>query len=131
MKLIREHDDFEWVREIPFNPWYGYDGIIFNITPNPEDVKYFIELALNNRKIMNAKDWNNSEMDDDVGKIIGYYNKYGSSSLMIDEEGNLGYRWGDLSTRPELMRYRLKLVLYSDLIDIGINGSEGDNRVSI
>ena len=93
MKLIREFNDFnllesenpfQWIKDVPVNPWLEYDGIYFDIKPSKEEIKRYINLALDGRLIINRDSWGEYNIDSSIESIINYFKRYGSAVLGIE-----------------------------------------------
>lgn len=109
-KIIREEvDDFDWINDVPTNPWLVYDVVIIDVKLRNEEINNLIELALNSgRNIDNATDWEENR-EDDLGRIQSYYLS-GGSYLRIDKSGGLFY-----GSKFDLSRYDTNRILCSQL----------------
>jgi hypothetical protein len=114
-------DDFNWVREIPVNPWLRYDWVVFDIQPDPEVVNQLIELALYDRGVGNGFEWKVGRKED-ISNIIDYQENYGSSYLVIDEKDNMTYGDFESVNPPD----DAKMVYYSDLFVNNLNESKDE-----
>ena len=127
MKLIREFNDFnllesgdpfQWIKDMPINPWLEYDGIYFDIKPSEEDIKLYINLALDSRSIENRNSWSDSTIKSGAIAIINYFKVYGSAVLGL-ERGVLTY-----ADKKALYHGTMKWVDYSKLINNSLVESE-------
>ena len=67
--LLREQDDFKWVRDASVNIFEEYDGIWFDTTPTRHEVSLFIDQALHTNPI-NIDFWTKGTREVDIDKII-------------------------------------------------------------
>lgn len=120
MKLIREFDDFDWIREIPLNPWLVGDGIYFDIKPKADDIRSYIQMALDSRKVDNSRYWH-TPYDSDVKTILFYFRDYGSAVLGIDRDG-----FNSLTFDNNTVNYvdDMEWIKYSDLVKGNLNESD-------
>lgn len=89
---LTESDDLDWIRTTETNPWFEYDSIIFDIEPNREDVKMYIDMALNTRNIRNRDVWR-GDHHSDITSIISYQKQRGLSILGINYTDMLQYTY--------------------------------------
>ena len=66
--------DLGWIEEQPINPFYEYDGVIFDKNPTFQEFKELVYMALNTKKITNAREW--TEFDLPYESIIEYHPAY-------------------------------------------------------
>lgn len=79
--------DFDWIEEIPVNPFYLYDGIKFDVMPTENEVNEYIEMALDTGKVKNSRIWErNREVD--IRHIIRSIKEYGHCFLEINKDSS-------------------------------------------
>lgn len=91
-KILTESNELDWIKEADINPWMEYDSIIFDIEPNREDVKMYIDMALNTRNIRNKYVWR-GDHHSDITSIISYQKQRGLSILGINYTDMLQYTY--------------------------------------
>lgn len=99
--------DFDWIKESPINPFYEWDGIIFDIKPTYEQVGHIIETLLNTRKddIMNYGHWE-EDWDYDINSILRYAEEYLDDTVLgINRVSALTYSPSRHYSKSELNRY--------------------------
>jgi hypothetical protein len=117
--LVNE-SDFTWITDEPINPWSQYSMIVFDEKPTREEINYYIELALNTRKISNKDAWRITDREMDINSILNYIEDRGGVVLKIDQ-------WDDLQY-ASVSYYNSfhNAIRYSQLINKNLNESEED-----
>lgn len=122
MKLIRETDDFDWIRDEVINPWVEYDGINFDAKPTKEEVNAYIELALNSRQVDNRKAWLSGRTTD-INLIIIMTQTKKRAFLVLGPDNILSYA-SDMKYFPPTDNKKPKVIKYSQLKEPKTNINE-------
>jgi hypothetical protein len=119
--LVNE-SDFKWITDEPINPWSQYSMIVFDEKPTREEINYYIELALNTRKISNKDAWRITDREMDINSILNYIEDRGGVVLKIDQ-------WDDLQyASVSYYNSSHNAIKYSQLVNKNLNESEEEDE---
>jgi hypothetical protein len=117
-----EINDFTWITDEPINPWSQYSMIVFDEKPTREEINYYIELALNTRKISNKDAWRITDREMDINSILNYIEDRGGVVLKIDQ-------WDDLQyASVSYYNSSHNAIKYSQLVNKNLNESEEEDE---
>lgn len=121
-KILRESDEWDWIRDEVINPWVEYDGINFDAKPTKEEVNTYIELALNSRRVDNRKAWLSGRTRD-INLIINLIQTKKRAFLVLGPDNILSYV-SDMKYFPSTGNKKPKVIKYSQLKEPKTNINE-------
>ena len=109
LESINEENDLQWIDDFPINPFYEYDGVVFDGTPSYEEFNQVVEMLLSTGRVRNYDDWLIGR-EDDYSFIIGYIERIGNCLLTLNKNNSLTYSPSTVYNTSEL-----KLINFSQM----------------